>query len=74
VPKHVGVELECINNKNPLLHKAFVGLVTYDTTRRSVQPTRLILIIPANCSYWPEQGFLSSFPLLFKVMLHVTLP
>jgi hypothetical protein len=39
MPKHVGVELERINNKNPLLQIAFVGLLTYDTTRCSVKHT-----------------------------------
>jgi hypothetical protein len=32
MPKHVGVELERINNlKNPLFHGAFVGFLTYES-------------------------------------------
>jgi hypothetical protein len=40
MPKHVGVELERINSTNPLLHRAFVGILGYDATRCSVQPSR----------------------------------
>jgi hypothetical protein len=37
MPKHVGIELDRFNNKNPLLNRAFVGILTYGTTRCSVQ-------------------------------------
>jgi hypothetical protein len=42
MPKHVGIELDCNNNKNPLLHRAFVGILTYGTTRCSVQQSTCI--------------------------------
>jgi hypothetical protein len=37
MPKHVGVELERINNKNPILHRASVGLLTYNRMGCSVR-------------------------------------